>query len=254
MDKGIVKIKDLSYSYPDGTKALSDMNLEVLKGETVGIVGPNAAGKTTLLLHLNGILRGEGSIEVAGLCMGDKNLLEIRKRIGLVFQDPDDQLFTPSVYDDIAFGLLQRNFEKEKIDKLVEDALLQVGMCGFEKKCSHHLSFGQKKKVSLATVLALPCEVLVLDEPSSNLDPKSRREFIDILKNLAYTKLIATHDLELVLEVCQRVVILDGGKIVADGKTLQILSNEPLLTEHNLEVPSSLKKQTSFINSNKQNK
>jgi len=236
----MITIEGLRYSYPDGTPALDGIDLEIEANETLGIVGPNGAGKTTLLLHLNGILQGEGRVNVAGLDVNDKNLPQIRRKVGLVFQEPDDQLFTPTVYEDVAFGLKNQGFEKEKIDEAVTQALFAVGMSGFEQKSSHHLSFGEKKRVSLATVLALSPDILVLDEPTSNLDPKSRREFINILETLPMTKLISTHDLELVLETCSRTAILDAGKLITSGPTRELLSNKELLESHALEVPLSL--------------
>lgn len=237
----IVAIQNLNFSYPDGTRALRGINFKVSKGESLGMVGPNGSGKTTLLLHLNGILKGHGKVMIAGRPICESNLSFIRQRVGLVFQDPDDQLFCPSVYEDVAFGLLNMRFPKELIDQRVKSSLAQIGMSGFEDRCAHHLSFGEKKRVCLATVLALSPQILALDEPSSNLDQTSRRKFIQILKALDLIKIVATHDLELVLEVCSRVVVLNKGMVVTEGQTITVLSDKELMENNGLEIPLSLK-------------
>ena len=239
--KKIIEIKGLTYTYPDGRKALSGIDLEVVEGESLGIIGPNGAGKSTLLLHLNGILRGEGEIRICGLPLKRENLRMIRQKVGLVFQDPDHQLFMPTVFDDVAFGPLNMGLSEPQVREVVRRALKAVDMLEAESRSSHHLSFGQRRRVSLATVLSMNPVILALDEPSSNLDPGQRRNLINFLKSQNSTKLIATHDLELVLELCSRVVLVNSGKIVAEGETSEILGNKPLLEEHSLEIPASLR-------------
>src|SRR3989338_8878906 len=194
MIRKMIEIKNLSYTYPDATVALKDINLEVFEGESVGVIGPNGAGKSTLLLHLNGILRGGSRIKVSDLSINDKNLAVVRRRVGLVFQNPDNQLFMPTVFDDVAFGPLNMGLDSLSVNNAVNDALREVDMLDCIKRPSHHLSIGEKKRVSLATVLSMCPEILVMDEPSSDLDPKHWRGLINILKRLKITKMIATHD------------------------------------------------------------
>jgi cobalt/nickel transport system ATP-binding protein len=232
-----IEIKDLKFAYPDGTLALAGIDLAVEEGESVGIVGPNGAGKSTLLLHLNGILQGRGEVNIFGLPVAKDNLREIRRRVGLVFQDPDDQLFSPTVFDDVAFGPINMGLPAEEVKREVKRALAAVGMEGTEKRSAHHLSFGQQKRVSIATVLSMRPDLLVLDEPSSNLDPRARRELAELLQGLPVTKVVVTHDLPFVFEICERVVILEGGEVAADGEVFSILSDEVLLERHGLELP-----------------
>jgi cobalt/nickel transport system ATP-binding protein len=234
-----VEIRNLSYSYPDGTEALCDVSLEVCEGEAVGIIGPNGAGKSTLLLHLNGILRKDGKVRIFSQEINDSNLAQIRSKVGLVFQDPDSQLFMPTVFDDVSFGPINMRLPKAEIEKAVDEALREVDMLSSIRRSSHHLSFGEKKRVSIATVLSMKPRLLVLDEPSSNLDPKHRRDLLNLLKQLRLTKIIATHDLDLVGEICSRVVLIDKGKIVAQGRTADILGDRSLLERHSLESPYS---------------
>ena len=243
MRQSIIKIKDLSYAYPDGNSVLKNINLEVAEGDSLGVIGPNGAGKTTLLLHLNGLLNNNGAtnIEIAGLDMSKKNLREIRRSVGLIFQDPQDQLFMPTVYEDVSFGPANLGWNKAIVDEQTQAALKAVGMFDKQNHLSHHLSFGEKKRISIATVLSMKPEILVLDEPSANLDPAARRHLIDLLAGLRVTKIISGHDLELILELCNRVIVLDKGEIVAEGNTQEILSNASLMHEHSLEVPLSLK-------------
>ncbi len=236
--KEIIKIEKLEYTYPDGTKALKGIDLGIFEGESVGLIGPNGAGKSTLLLHLNGILRGGGEVEIIGLKIADENLDIIRSKVGLVFQNPEDQLFMPTIFDDVAFGPINMGMKIEEIKVLVREALQKVDMFDSTDRISHHLSFGEKKKVSIASVLSMQPKVLVLDEPSSNLDPRSRRDLINLLNKFNITKIIATHDLKLVSDVCSRSIILDRGRIVADGTTKELLSNKSLLESHFLELPS----------------
>ncbi|MDQ3480074.1 MAG: energy-coupling factor ABC transporter ATP-binding protein [Actinomycetota bacterium] len=234
----VLTVDGLAYAYPDGHQALYGVNLEVWSGERVALLGPNGAGKTTFVLHLNGILEaGRGTVEVSGMAVAKANLAEIRRRVGLVFQDPDDQLFMPTVADDVAFGPANLGFSGAELAAKVEHALEQVGMADYAKRPPHHLSYGQRRRVAVATVLAMQPEILVLDEPSSNLDPQSRRELSDILLALDITILMVTHDLPYALELCPRSVVLSEGVIVADGETGQVLSDEALMRAHRLELP-----------------
>jgi cobalt/nickel transport system ATP-binding protein len=233
-----LKISGLAYAYPDGHQALFGVNLDIHRGERVALLGPNGAGKTTLVLHLNGILSGGvGSVEVNGLPVGKDNLLEIRRRVGVVFQDPDDQLFMPTVHDDVAFGPANMGLTGTELEARVAEALDLVGMREFADRPPHHLSFGQRRRVAVATVLAMRPEILVLDEPSSNLDPASRRELADILRALDITVLMVTHDLPYALELCPRAVVLADGVIVADGRTRDILLDDELMRANRLELP-----------------
>ncbi len=239
MEKAI-EIKNLSYTYPDGTGALKDVNITIDNGEIVGLLGPNGAGKSTLILHLNGTLNGNGQIRVLGLEFSRENLREIRRLVGLVFQDPDDQLFLSTVFDDVAFGPLNMGLSPQEAGERVKDALFQVGMEEVVSKSSHHLSLGEKKRVAIATVLATQPEILVMDEPTSNLDPRTRRNLIGLLKNLPQTKIIATHDMNLAWELCRRAIIMDEGSVVADGIREQVLCNEELLLQYGLELPTNM--------------
>ncbi|WP_436701159.1 energy-coupling factor ABC transporter ATP-binding protein [Nocardioides sp. BYT-33-1] len=238
----VLDIRDLAFAYPDGHQALFGVDLHVHRGERVALLGPNGAGKTTLVLHLNGILSGEtghgaGSVAVSGLPVTKKNLLEIRRRVGVVFQDPDDQLFMGSVRADVAFGPANLGLKGAALERRVLDALDRVGMADFADRPPHHLSFGQRRRVAVATVLAMEPEILVLDEPSSNLDPASRRELADILRALDVTLLMVTHDLPYALELCPRSVVLNDGRVVADGRTYDVLTDEALMRAHRLELP-----------------
>lgn len=236
-----IEIANLSFSYPDGTQALKDISVAIEAGRTLGILGPNGAGKSTLLLHLNGILRGEGQIRIDGIDISEDNLRVIRRRVGLVFQDPDDQLFLASVYDDVAFGPINLGLGKEAVSEAVTHALKEVGMERFAHKAAYHLSFGQKKLVALATVLAMSPTTMVLDEPSSNLDPRARREMIGLLRTIKATKIISTHDMDLAWSLCEDVVIMQDGGIVASGLTSEIMINERLLLDTGLECPLAAK-------------
>ena len=232
-----VEIRDLYYAYPDGTPALRGVSLTIEEGESVGIVGPNGAGKSTLLLHLNGILSGVGAVRIFDLPVEKNNLREIRRRVGLVFQDPDDQLFSPTVFDDVAFGPVNMGLTQQEVAAAVARALEEVGIAGMEKRSAYHLSYGQKKRAATATVLSMNPDLLVLDEPSSNLDPRARNEFSALLQGMKITKILVTHDLPFVFENCDRVVIMSEGKIAADGDAFSILSDEALLSEYGLELP-----------------
>ncbi|MDQ4006478.1 MAG: energy-coupling factor ABC transporter ATP-binding protein [Actinomycetota bacterium] len=238
MGTPVLEVQGLAYAYADGHQALYGVDLHVHRGERVALLGPNGAGKTTLVLHLNGILAaGRGSVRVCGLEVARPNLQEIRRRVGVVFQDPDDQLFMPTVRDDVAFGPANLGVRGAELDRRVADALDQVGMGEYADRPPHHLSFGQRRRVAVATVLAMQPEILVLDEPSSNLDPTARRELADILRGLDVTVLMVTHDLPYALELCPRSVVLSDGVIVADGPTPAVLSDEALMRAHRLELP-----------------
>ncbi|MFI7599903.1 energy-coupling factor ABC transporter ATP-binding protein [Actinoplanes sp. NPDC049681] len=236
-----LRIAGLTYAYPDGTAALRGANLTVAEGERVALLGPNGAGKTTLVLHLNGVLHGgAGTVEVGGLRVDARDrsrLAEIRRRVGIVFQDPDDQLFMPTVAEDVAFGPANQGLRGAELAARVDEALAAVGMAAHRDQVPHHLSFGQRRRVAVATVLAMRPQLLVLDEPSSNLDPASRRELAEILERLPVTVLMVTHDLPYAMQLCPRSVILDGGRIAADGPTHDILADEDLLRAHRLELP-----------------
>ncbi len=253
-----VVVRDLSYRYPDGRLALHAVDLTIARGETVALVGPNGAGKSTLLLHLNGLLPGKvtnlhthserdgkskkpgASVWIDGIEVNTKNGPEVRRRVGLLFQDPDDQLFSTTVLDDVAFGPLNLGKSKAEARRIAIDSLDRVELASVADRVPHHLSFGERKRACLAGVLACEPSVLVLDEPTANLDPRGRRRFMGLIRELPATKLIATHDLEMVLELCERVILLDGGKIVADGPTREILGNADLIEKHGLEMPLSI--------------
>jgi cobalt/nickel transport system ATP-binding protein len=235
-------IEELAFAYPDGNQALFGVNLKISKGERVALLGPNGAGKTTLVMHLNGILNTlHGKVFVAGKLVDSKDkegLKQIRSKVGIVFQDPDDQLFMPTVGQDVAFGPYNMGLRDAELDEVVTQALSMVGMLEYKDRPPHHLSFGQRRRVAVATVLAMKPEILVLDEPSSNLDPASRRELAEILRSLDITIIMVTHDLPYAYELCERSLILSGGIIAADGKTKDILKNEELLKKHRLELPA----------------
>ena len=233
-----LKISNLSYSYPDSHEALKDISFSIQKRESIAILGPNGAGKTTLILHLNGILGNlSGKIEVDGLKYTTENIAKIRETVGVVFQDPDDQLFMPTVIEDVMFGPKNFGYSNEDAEKNAIEALRMVGMDDFQDRAPHHLSFGQKRKVAIATVLASKPKLLVLDEPASNLDPASRRDLIEILKNLNISIILVTHDLPMALEICERSIILNDGEIKEDSQTKIILQNEKIMKENRLELP-----------------
>jgi cobalt/nickel transport system ATP-binding protein len=238
MTTPVLELRGLAFAYPDGHQALYGVDLHVHAGERVALLGPNGAGKTTLVLHLNGILSaGAGAVAVSGLPVTKENLQEVRRRVGVVFQDPDDQLFMPTVRDDVAFGPANLGLRGAALEARVRDALDKVGMADFADRPPHHLSFGQRRRVAVATVLAMEPEILVLDEPSSNLDPASRRELADILRDLDVTVLMVTHDLPYAFELCPRSVVLSGGVVVADGSTYDVLTDDALMAAHRLELP-----------------
>ena len=240
-----IEVTDLRYQYPDGKAALRGISFEVAEGECVGLVGPNGSGKSTLLLHLNGILPEtldtNTSVKIHNRLVTRDNVDFIRREVGLLFQDPDDQLFCPTVYEDVAFGPKQFGFPDAAVLATVERSLSLAGLAGFEERSPHHLSIGEKRRVCLAGVLACEPKILALDEPTSNLDPRGKRSLHEILKNLPVTKIIATHDLEMVVELCARTIILDNGVIVAIGPTAKLLGNEELMLRHGLEKPHILR-------------
>ena len=233
-----LEVSGVHFAYPDGRVALAGVDLTVAPGERVALLGPNGAGKTTLVLHLNGIhTPAAGSVRVAGLPVTRPTLREVRRRVGLVFQDPDDQLFLPTVGQDVAFGPANLGIRGPELDARVQEALAAVGMLGVADRSPHHLSFGQRRRVAVATVLAMHPDILVLDEPSSNLDPAARRELADILAGLSQTVLLVTHDLPYALQLCPRALVMNDGRIVADGPTWEILTDEDLMTSNRLELP-----------------
>ena len=233
-----IEVENLNFSYPDGHAALHGVNLFIEPCEKVALVGPNGAGKSTLMLHLNGILESvSGKIRIAGLDLSPANIGKIRSRVGLVFQSPDDQLFSPTVYDDVAFGPLYQGFSEDEVRQRVDEALALVHMAAYARRVSHHLSVGEKKRIAIASVLSMKPEVLVLDEPTAGLDPRARRSLIYLLDELPITMLVSTHDLHMVRELFPRMVIMDEGRIVADGPTRELLEDEHLLALHGLEKP-----------------
>jgi len=236
-----VRVTDLSFSYPDKTWVLKNISFSLKQGETLGIIGPNGAGKSTLLLHLNGVLKQDGSVQIFEEPVKKQSIRKIRKKVGLVFQDPNDQLFMPTVFDDVAFGPLNLGMDREQIILKVKDILNQLGLSGLEEKNPSHLSLGERKKVSLATVLVLEPQILVLDEPTANLDPGSKKSFINTLKNIPFTKIIASHDMDSIYDLCSRVLLMNHGRIKAQGKARHILRDKELLESNSLELPSPLR-------------
>jgi cobalt/nickel transport system ATP-binding protein len=229
-----IEITHLSFAYPDGRQALHDLSLHVMTGERVALVGPNGAGKSTLILHLNGILKGQGHIRIQEFEVNERNLRRVRALIGLVFQDPDDQLFSPTVFDDVAFGPIYMGLSSAQVQERVQRSLTLVGMQEYSARTSHHLSAGEKKRVAIATALAMEPPILVLDEPSAGLDPQARRQLLNLLASLSQTLLISSHDLRLVGELCPRTIILDKGLVAADGPTDLLLHDHSLLANHHL--------------------
>ncbi|HLP76001.1 MAG TPA: ABC transporter ATP-binding protein [Candidatus Paceibacterota bacterium] len=240
-----IEITNLRYRYHDGTEALRGINFNIAAGECVALLGPNGSGKSTLLLHLNGILPeksgADSTIKILGEPVTSRTLESIRRQVGLLFQDPDDQLFCPTVEEDVAFGPRQLGCSDAEVDARVQKALAQVNLHGFDHRATHHLSHGEKRRVCLAGVLACEPSVLVLDEPTSDLDPRGRREFKALLRQIPATKLIATHDLELAVELCERAIVLDRGEVVADGPVTKLLNDEALMLAHGLERPHILR-------------
>jgi len=232
-----IEVVELSYAYPDGHQALRGVTLGIQPCEKVALVGPNGAGKSTLILHLNGILAGQGSVRVCGVEAKKENFSRLRAMVGLVFQSPEDQLFSPTVYDDVAFGPLYQGLPPDEVRLRVDEALAAVRMSDYAGRVSHHLSMGEKKRIAIATVLSMKPEVLVLDEPTAGLDPRSRRSLINLLDELPLTMLVSTHDMLMVRELFPRMVIMDDGRVVADGQTVDLMNDVALLEAHGLERP-----------------
>ncbi len=228
-------VKDLSFAYPDSPQLLYEISFSIQRGQKVAIVGPNGAGKTTLLLNLTGLLTGSGEILVNDILLEKKNLPVIRRLMGMVFQSPDDQLFSNRVFDDVAYGLVYQGKEKELIEQYVQAALQAVGMQGFEDAVPYHLSLGQKKRVAIATVLSMQPQLLLFDEPTMGLDARARKQFIQIVRDLPQTILLATHDLRLAAALCERLLVLDAGQIVYDGELKTALQDTGLLEKHGLD-------------------
>ncbi len=236
MSDWAIRVRELRYAYPDGREALRGLTLTVARGEKVALVGPNGAGKSTFLLHLNGLLRGEGVVEVLGMPVVEANFPRLRAQVGLVFQDPDDQLFSPTVFDDVAFGPLHMGLSAEEVRRRARQALEAVGMLHAAHRMPHHLSLGERKRVAIATVLAMRPELLLLDEPTAGLDPRARRSLIALLGTLPQTILVATHDMRLAAALCRRAVVMDEGLVVADGPADRLLTDAALMEAHGLEV------------------
>lgn len=239
----MLEARNITFSYDDGTEALNNVNLKVDKGDIVALLGKNGAGKSTLFLHFNGILRpdkGEIIIDEEKLKYDKKSLIKFRQKVGLVFQNPDDQIFAPSVEEDVAFGPLNLKLPMEEVQKRVHEALERVGMVGFEKKAPHHLSGGQKKRVAIAGILAMKPEIMVFDEPTAGLDPKGASKIINLLKELneqGITIIISTHDVDLVPQYANKVYVLHEGEIIGEGTAKDIFSNKELINKANLELP-----------------
>lgn len=230
-----IRIERLSYRYPDGMLALKEISLEIPPGQKVALVGPNGAGKSTLLLHLNGVLTGQGRVSICGMEVSKPNLKRIRTQVGLVFQSPDDQLFSSTVYEDVAYGPVYQGLPAAEIENRVERALAAVNMEAYRQRVPYHLSIGEKKRIAIATVLSMQPSILALDEPTSGLDPRARRELTQLLQQLPQTVLASTHDLDFVRQFAERTVLIDQGRIIADGKTGTILEKRQLLRQHGLD-------------------
>lgn len=241
MSHHIVEVKNLRHVYPDGTEALRNVSFRITHGESVAIIGANGAGKSTLLLHLNGYLAtNEGAIRIGDFPLNKSTLPEIRRTVGMVFQDPDDQLFMPTVFDDVAFGPLNLGLTGAEVEERVDDALSRVGAQHLRDKPPYRLSGGEKKRVAIATVLAMSPDILVMDEPTSGLDPFARRQLMALLKDFHHTRIFTSHDLDMVLELCERTIVLHEGEVRADGSTLEIFKDEALLRSCRLEKPFAM--------------
>lgn len=241
MSHHIIEVKNLKHTYADGTAALRDVSFRITHGESVAIIGANGAGKSTLLMHLNGYLAPtSGEIRIGDFPLTKSTLPEIRRTVGMVFQDPDDQLFMPTVHDDVAFGPFNLGLPGEEVEQRVNEALEQVGAAHLADKPPYHLSGGEKKRVAIATVLSMTPDILVMDEPTSGLDPYARRRLISLLRDFRHTKIFTSHDLDMVMDLCERSIVLHEGKVRADGPTMEIFRDEILLAECRLEKPLSM--------------
>ena len=242
MSHHVVEVRDVWFAYPDGTEALKGVSFRITHGGSVALIGANGAGKSTLLMHLNGYLKPtRGEVRIGDVLLTPETAAAARRAVGMVFQDPDDQLFMPTVFEDVSFGPLNAGWPPTEVEQQATAALERVGMNHLRSRAPYRLSAGEKRAVSIATVLAMRPDVLVMDEPSSNLDPRGRRRLIEMLRSFEHTKIIATHDLELVVEVCSHVMVMDGGKIVAEGPTADLLNDEALMLNHGLERPHILR-------------
>lgn len=238
MSHHIVEVRNLKFQYPDHTPALNEVSFRIKHGESVAIVGANGAGKSTLLLHLNGYLTPtEGLVRIGNFQLTPQTLQEVRRSVGMVFQDPDDQLFMSTVADDVAFGPLNLGYSAEEVSTLVNEALETVGVAHLKRRPPHRLSTGQKRRVAIASVLSMSPDILVMDEPTAGLDPQARTKLISLLQTFRHTKIIATHDLDLVVDLCERTIIMHDGEIKADGPSMEIFNNEELLAGSCLEKP-----------------
>jgi len=243
MSHHIIEFREVFFRYPDGTAALKGVSFRIIHGESVGIVGANGAGKSTLLQHLNGcLLPTSGQVTIGDLTLTAATRGEIRRKVGSVFQNPDDQLFMPTVFDDVAFGPLNLGLDEARVRERVESALSRVNGLALRNKPPHHLSAGEKSAVAIAAVMAMEPDILAMDEPAANLDPRSRRSLIGLLRTFRHSKLVASHDLDLILDVCERCIVIGEGRVVADGPSEDILSNRALLEANNLELPLSLQR------------
>ena len=243
MSHHIVEVKHLNHTYPDGTAALRDVSFRIHHGESVAVIGANGAGKSTLLLHLNGYLTPtEGEIRIGDFPITPQTLPEVRRTVGMIFQDPDDQLFMPTVFDDVAFGPLNLGLDMEEVRQRVSAVLEQVGAGHLSEKPPYHLSGGDKRRVAIATVLAMAPDILVLDEPTSGLDPYGRRQLLRLLREFRHTRIFTSHDLDMVLELCERTIVLHQGRVKADGPTAEIFADQALLAECRLEKPPALQR------------
>lgn len=235
-----LELDSVGYSYPDGRVALRDISFAVKRTETLVIVGANGAGKSTLLMCLNGLNKPTGTLKIFGVVVGRENMDEIRRSVGVVFQDPDDQLFMPTVFDDVAFGPLNMGLDEHEIQHAVEYSLGMVGLNGFQERLSHHLSFGEKKLVCMASVLSMEPKIIVMDEPTANLDPRAKRHLVGILRELPMTKVISTHDMNIAYDLADKVAVMSKSELVSFGSPEEILTNEPLLLEYGLELPTNI--------------
>jgi cobalt/nickel transport system ATP-binding protein len=236
-----IEVSELGFAYPDGPAVLDGVSFRITHGESVAVVGANGAGKSTLLMHLNGVLMpARGTVRIGDVPVMRNTLQDIRKTVGMVFQDPDDQLFMPTVHEDVAFGPVNLGLPAEDVEARVRDALTQVGHLDLADRPPYRLSGGEKRAVAIATVLAMYPSILVMDEPSSSLDPRARRRVIELLRSFSHTKIIATHDLDLALDVCERTIVLSAGAVIADGRTVDIFRDDALLQRSGLEQPMSM--------------